>query len=358
MLEDNLFYLVYLHSIWINHKKLHFIFKNNQNYKDFFDNLSYNNLRKFYNDESKIYFILDNYKKIDIQKIQNKLKQRQVKIITIFDRDYPESFRYISNSPFLFYLRWIIDKNPKISVVWSRKISTYWENVIKNFIPDISKYFTIVSWWASWCDSFAHIETLKNWRKTLSIIWTWIDIDYPVKNEKLYFDIVESWGWVISIFPIWEVWNPYNFPIRNELVAWISNWVLVIEAWEKSWTLITANLALDLWKELFAVAWDIFKANSKWCNNLIKNWYAKAVTCSSDILDEFNIFNKNNLNIERKFSDKQEEEIYNLLLLENLSIDELSKKLLLDIQTILFKIWFLEIKNYIKKWDLWKYYIC
>ena len=303
---------------------------------------------------------MDNKKQLDKDNLIVKMKLRKVRIITYFDREYPESFKQIHNPPFLFYLRWKIDNSPKVSVVWARKISSYWINIIKNIIPDLSEYFTIVSWGAWWCDSCAHNTTLDSWNKTLSIIWTWIDIDYPIKNRELYNRIVQKWWWVISIFPIWEVGNPYNFPIRNELVATISSWVLIVEAAKKSWTLITANMALDLWKELFVIPWDIFKTNSFGCNNLIKQWNAKLVTCVKDVLEEYNIVNKINFNNKnkKKFDNKIQEEIFNLLLIENLNNDEIGKKLWMLINVISLQLSILEINNYIKRWIWWKYYVC
>ncbi len=355
---ENLLYLAWLHQIWISQKKLHLIFEKNQNYKDFFQNLSYEKLKKFWIRENIILNILERKNKIILKNIEKKLIQRNVEIITIFDKKYPEMLKNIANPPFLFYLRWKIDNSPKFSVVWARKISSYGIKAIEKIIPDISSYFIIVSWWASWTDSFAHKITLENKKKTISIIWTWIDIDYPIENKNLYDKIVES-GWaIISIFPIWEVWNPYNFPIRNELVAWISVWTLVIEAQKKSWSLITANLALDLWKDLFAIPGDIFKSNSIWTNNLIKNWMAKMVTNSIDILEEYNISTKNK-NIEEKkeikFENEIDEKIYNLLLLESLTSNELVEKLKIDISSLLFRLSMMEINWIIKKTLWWKF---
>lgn len=349
-------YLALLHKIWLNHKKLHIIFENNNNYKDFYDKLSSDNLFNYGFSPKQITFILENKLKYKVANINEKLKERNVKIITINDKEYPKLLRNIFNPPFLIYLRWIIDESPKIAVVWTRKMSSYWEKSIEKIIWDISNYFTIVSWWADWCDSFAHKTSLNNWKKTISIIWTWIDIDYPVKNKSLYDNIAKLWGAIISIFPLWEVWNPHNFPIRNELVAWISNWVVIIEAQKKSWTLITANLALDLWKDLFAIPWDIFKSNSDWCNDMIKKWMAKLVTESLDILEEYN-FSSNwyNNKKEIKFIDRIENDIYNILLLESYTIDELSNKTNLDISTLSFKLSMMEINKYIKKLHWWKY---
>jgi len=356
-------YLALLHTIGLSHRKLHEIFSKEQNYKIFYDNISSKSLSFFWLNEKQIWIILERKKKINIDFIQKNIEKRTVKIITVFDDDYPEELLHISQVPFVIYLRWKIDKSQKFSAVWARKITNYWKKVIEKLIPDIAKYFVIVSWWAAWCDTIAHKTTLDSWWKTLSIIWTWIDQDYPTGNIKLYNEIVEQWGGVLSIFPIWEVGNPYNFPIRNEIVAWLSLWTLVVEAQQKSWTLITSQQCLDLWKELFAVPWDIFLSNSHWCNKLIQTGSAKLVLNSIDILEEFNIswFSKNqeksqNNNI-LNITDDIEKDIYNFLLSEKLNINELSKKLWMDIMTLGFKLSMLEISWLIKKTLSWDYEI-
>ena len=351
-------YLVMLHKIWISHKYFHIIFKTNSNYKNFYENIWSKNLKSFWFWDKQICFILENKNKYSFLYLEKKLDERNVRIVTILDEEYPEYLKEIPNPPYLFYIRWKINNLPKISVVWARRITSYWENAIEKIVSNISNNFIIVSGWATWCDTAAHICALNNWNKTISIIWTWIDIDYPVDNKKLYDKIVLAWWAVISIFPISEVGNSYNFPIRNEIVAWLSVWILAVEAKEKSWTLITSYLALDMWKDLFVVPWDIFKLNSQWCNSLIKKWMAKLVTCADDILSEYNFITNIDKKINKiKFSDKIEEEIYKFLILESLTIDELIKKTNLDLKTISFKVSMMEINNILKKTIWWKYEI-
>ncbi len=351
-------YLAWLHYIWFTHKKLHKIFLKKQNYKEIFEKINYNFLKQKWFSEKQINTILKRYKEINLNSLKEKLINRKVKIITIFEENYPNNLKNINNPPFLFYIRWEIDNSPKLAIIWSRKISSYWNKIIEGLTPDLIKYFQIVSGWAAWCDTKAHKESLKNFWKTIAIIWTWIDIDYPVENEKLFWEIAKSWA-IISIFPVWEVGNSYNFPVRNEVVSWLSSWILIVEAREKSWSLITAKLWLDLWKDLFATPWDIFKWGSVWTNNLIKNWEAKLVSNSQDILEEYNIStkkNKNfNINKKNNFNDKIEEAIYQLLIIDSLNLDELSKKLKIDISTISFKVSNMEIYWLIKKWIWWKY---
>lgn len=348
-------YLAGLHYVGISQKKLHQIFEKKENYKYVYDSLSLSFLKKYLFSNKQIEYILERKMKLKLDFIKNKLEKRKVKIVTIFSKKYPDLLKQISNPPFLFYLRWKIDNSPKIAVIWSRKMTSYWKQVIKKIIPNVSRYFTIVSGGASGCDTQWHITAMKNWNKTISIIWTWIDIDYPVWNKKLYDSIVDSCGWVISIFPVNEVWNPYNFPVRNEIVAWLSIWVYVIEAKAKSWTLITSNLALENWKDLFATPWGIFNINSEWCNNLIKNWCAKIVTNSEDILEEYNINSIKKISKIKKFACKIEEEIYNQLMLESFTIDDLFKKLKIDIKTLALKLSLMEVNSLIKKWIWGKY---
>lgn len=350
-------YLALLHKLWISQKKLHTIFSDNSDYELFYNQLSSELLFKYDYNQRQIDYILSEKDKIKIEYIKYKLFERNVEIITINEKKYPESFRQIANPPYLIYLRWKIDSSPKFAVVWSRKITSYWQKAIEKIVSDISKYFTIVSWWATWCDTKAHEITLLNRNNTLSIIWTWIDVDYPVSNKKLYDSIVEKWWWVVSIFPIWEVWNSYNFPIRNELVAWISSWVLVVEAKIKSGTLITSNMALDMWKDLFAIPGDFFRINSEWCNELIKKWVAKLVTCSEDILCEYNISSKDiNYNKHKlTFEDDLEKQLYDALILDWYSVDNLSKKFWIDVSVVWYKLSMLEIKKLIKKSQWWNY---
>lgn len=351
-------YLVALHSLWISQKKLSQIFENNENYKDFFEKISFSSLKSFLS-EKEIEKVLERKLQIDLGKIDKILTEKNVKIITINSEFYPKILKEIATPPYFLYVRWKIDNSPKIAVIWSRKMTSYGENAIERIVPWLSKYFTIVSWWAMWCDSEAHYQTLKNDWKTLAIIWTWIDIDYPSFNKKLYDEIINKWWWVVSIFPLWEPWNVYNFPIRNEIISWLSSWVLVVEAQEKSWTLITVNLALEQGKDIFAIPWDINKANSLWCNNLIKNGNAKMVTCTQDILEEYNI---NTLNITEKqekitFTNELESMIYETLLLESFWIDDLIKKLDLWLSELSVTLSMLEIRWVVKKWEWGKYEI-
>lgn len=354
---DEKIYLVWLHSIWFTHKKLNYIFKSKQNYKYMFENINYDFLKKIWFRDEQVEKILENYKKINLEFLNKKLKEREVKLVICTEKDYPDSLNYIANKPYFIYIRWDLKDKNYFWLVWSRMISSYSKKVISRFVPDLGKYFSVVSGWAMWCDSEAHKVSLQNSIKTVAIIWTGIDIDYPKTNEKLYNEIIEAWWAILSIFPIWEKANAYNFPIRNEIIAWISAWVLVVEAKAKSGSLITAKLALDYGKELFAIPWDIYKSMSEWCNNLIKSWEAKLVAKSKDILEEFNLNINTSLKSEIVFEDDLEKSIYDLLVLEAMNSDLISEKLKIDINTVSSKLSFMEIDKKIRKTLDWTYEI-
>lgn len=351
-------YLALLHSIWLTQNNLFKLFEKDQNYKEIYENINQKILKDLWIADLKIKQILKEKEKINIENLKVRLENKGVEIITIYDNNYPETLKQIPNKPFLFYLRWTLPKQNCLAVVWARKITDYWVKAINEIVPILSNNFCIVSGWAAWCDSEAHKASVNSPCKTLAVLWTGIDIDYPSSNNILYNNIVNAWWWVISIFPLWTPWNNYTFPVRNEIVAWLSVWTLVIEAEEKSWSLITAKLALDMWRDLYAIPWEIFKPRSVWCNKLISAWEAKLVTCANDILWEYWLSEekvKNKMKI--SFKDEIEEAIYKLLSLWSLRVDEIIKDIKIDINILNLKLSMLELSWIIRKSSSWKYEI-
>lgn len=353
---ENKKYLTYLHSLGISQKKFFLIFEKEKNYKEFFESLSFPLLKKYSFSDEQIQKILEKKEKLKYKEIDAILKKNDVKIITLWEDNYPKILQEIANPPFFLYVRGNIDNSPKLAIIGSRKISEYGRKIIERFTPSLVQYFTIVSGGAIGCDSLAHEETLKQNGKTLVIIGTGIDICYPSFNQKMYEKVVELWWAIISIFPLGEWPNPYNFPIRNEIISGISNGTIVVEAGEKSGTLITASLALEQGRDLFAVPWEIFRSNSLGCNNLIKKGEAKPVSMVEDILEEYNITKSPEIK-KINFWDNLEKNIYDLLIVEALTVDEMAKKLSVSVSEIAIKISFMEIKGYLRKTRAWKYEI-
>lgn len=349
-------FIAYLHSCGLSQGELRTIFEEINCPEQFFLTLSYASLEKYVKNLERREIIVANYKKINTRHIDAILVDFWVSIIVLGDDDYPQNLKNIPHTPYILYVRWKLPQWDMFWVVGSRKISEYGKKVIHNIVPEISKIFPIVSGGAAGCDTFAHKSCMDAWNQTVVVVGTWIDKTYPVSNEKLFERVIASSGAIVSIFRIWEPWNPYNFPVRNEVVVWLSRWVLVIEAKEKSWSLITAWLSLDLGKDLFSVPGDILSVFYTGTNNLIKRWEAKCVMGPGDILEEYNmIVKKTNHKHIIKFWDELEQKIYGLLSENSQNIDELSLGLEIQPRDLLVKVSILELKWVVKKDLLWKY---
>lgn len=380
-------YLAFLHFLWLSHKDLTNIFKDCDYsfYKEFYENLSSFSLKKYWIRDSKILHILSKKREIDEEKIINSLEKVWAEIISINDREYPEELANLHSPPFLIYVRWTIPKWEKFGIVWSRKMTSYWEDAIKKFTPSLLDEFIIVSWWAIWCDTIAHISTLENSWKTIVCSWTWIDVDYPASNSQLYREIAD-WNWaIVWVFPVWSPPSPKNFPIRNEIISAFSKWIWIVEAREKSWSLITWRLALEMWKDLFAMPWDAFSKEYLWTNLLIAKGEAYPVLSAESILNVYwkidpytlkkSIDFANEKEFKRhikkqkkenpeiliekkkkpKFDEKIDEDIYDILIKEPQTPDFISKTLNIEITQISYKLTMLEISWIVKKW-IWGFY--
>ncbi len=218
-----------------------------------------------------------------------KLSKENIELITINDKDYPELLKEIYTPPALLYLRGQIkakDKNG-IGIVGSRKLSSYAQKTTPLITTSLIKSgLTIISGLAKGVDTLAHETALKLKGRTIAVLGSGLDKKsiYPSQNRYLADRITES-GALISEYPIGTKPFAQNFPQRNRIISGLSLGVLVIEAQEKSGSLITAKNALEQNREVFAIPGSIFNQNSIGTNNLIKMG-AKLVNQTSDILEE------------------------------------------------------------------------
>lgn len=349
-------YLVYLHSLGLTHKNLHKIFEKNSDYETFYNELSFETLKKYIEKDEVILKILETKKKLDIKTLDKKISNLWVQIITIQSKHYPENLKQIAHPPYFLYVRGkLLGQDNFFAVVGSRKISPYAKKVGEILIPELTNYFTIVSGWAGGCDTLAHKLSVENNAKTVVVFGTGIDITYPSGNIHLFEKVIET-GWaLVSIFPIGTPGGIYTFPVRNEIVSGMSRGILVLEAGEKSGTLITANLALDQGKDLFAIPGDILNPNHAGTNNLIKNSEAKLVSSVDDILGEYNykvISQKQDI----VFENDIQKDLYNLLKFNLfLSIDDCIEKTSYEYGALSLNLAMMELSGLIKKDMFGKY---
>lgn len=282
-------------------------------------------------------------------------KKNNIKIVSYFSKEYPVNLKHIASPPPILYYKGTFapEDECSVSIVGSRKYSEYGKNVTIKLTSELaSAKVAIVSGMARGIDSFSHITAIKNNSRTLAILGSGIDVIYPEENKNLYNEITEN-GAVISEFPLHTPPKPENFPIRNRIVAGLSLGTLVIEANEKSGTMITARLAAEAGREVYAVPGSIFNPTSIGTNLLIRDG-AKIVTSSKDILEDIYLSisqvvpkpKQLNIVIPENLS-KNEKMIYNLISLEPVTSDFLFENLNLPVSEIISTLSMLELEGYI-----------
>jgi len=214
------------------------------------------------------------------------IDKNEIKIITYQDELYPAKLMNIYDRPPFLYVRGNLNKNDiNIAVVGSRLASTYGKYTTEKISRELAlKGLTIVSGMARGIDSVAHRGALTAHGRTSAVLGSGLDVIYPPENKKLFTDIIQN-GAVISEFPPGTPPLSANFPTRNRIISGMSYGVVIVEAGEKSGSLITARLALEQGREVFAVPGSIDSAGSRGTNKLIKQG-AKLIENIDDILEE------------------------------------------------------------------------
>ena len=212
--------------------------------------------------------------------------KNEIKIITYQDELYPAKLMNIYDRPPFLYVRGNLNNDDiNIAVVGSRLASTYGKYTTERISRELAlKGLTIVSGMARGIDSVAHRGALTAHGRTIAVLGSGLDVIYPPENKKLFTDIIQN-GAVISEFPPGTPPLSTNFPTRNRIISGMSYGVVIVEAGEKSGSLITARLALEQGREVFAVPGSIDSAGSRGTNKLIKQG-AKLIENIDDILEE------------------------------------------------------------------------
>lgn len=339
---------------------LNYIFLDNRIILKIHETIGFDNL--FEKSRVDLDFLTDKaYKKIFNVKSIEEFKDYHEKVIkygysyvTILDDDYPENLRYIEDRPaILFYkgnLDYEKDKN-SIAFVGARKCTDYGKWASKTLSQGVSAAgITTVSGLAYGIDAVCHKSTLDVSGRTIGIIGCGIDKIYPKQNRKLYEDL-ENNGLILSEFPLGTEPKPYNFPRRNRIISGISLATVVIEAKEKSGTMITTRCALDQGKEVFAVPGNINSIYSKGTNKLIQEG-SKLITSPDDILEELDyLLDINQVKSSIDYSSLAKDELEIVRYIEenpNTSADILANNLTYSIDEINYLLTSLELRDYIE----------
>lgn len=224
---------------------------------------------------------------VDPNKEMRRAEQFGAKLISFSDPCYPGLLREIHDPPIILYTRGraIPSRKPFIAIVGSRNATEYGLRTAQRIALGLTENgIGISSGLARGVDAAAHWGCVRGRGFTIAVLGTGVDIRYPSSNGKLFDQVLEH-GVLISEFPLGTAPEPKNFPIRNRIISGISRGVVVVEATKQSGSLITAALALDQGRDVFAVPGSIDSFKSRGPHFLIKQG-AKLVEHAEDILSE------------------------------------------------------------------------
>lgn len=282
--------------------------------------------------------------------------------IAFNDPRYPSLLKEIYDPPIVIYTKgqWeAAIQQPTVAIVGSRRCSTYGQHTAELLARELAEQgITVVSGLARGIDTIAHQATLRAQGLTLAVTGSGIDIVYPKENQALAREITKQ-GAIVTELPLGSPPLPQNFPFRNRIIAGLCLGVVIVEASERSGSLITARLALEQNREVFAVPGNITSANSFGPNYLIKEG-AKLVQCCQDILEELptatkiSILTKNSRDVaiqgELFILSEQEQHIYDHINIgEPRHIDELANICRLSAAELASSLFMLEMKDKVKQ---------
>lgn len=271
-----------------------------------------------------------------------------IRKISIDDENYPNLLKQIKNPPkVLYYIGELKETEDCIAIVGTRRFSSYGKQVAIEIAGDLAEAgLTIVSGLAPGIDTFCHEATVERKKRTIAVLGTGLDKKsiYPQSNLKLAEKIVENGGCLISEYEPRTSGAKFTFPQRNRIVSGLSLGVVVIEAKEKSGSLITAECAKIQNRKIFAVPGQIYSSNSKGPHKLIKEG-AQLVENANNVLAGLNLDNLFSKNISNLQGDTEEEIlIINTLKEGSLYIDKIIESTKLPAPIVASTIAILEIK--------------
>ena len=289
---------------------------------------------------------------------------KDINIITLSSPYYPENLKNIYDPPPFLYVKGEIKREDRnaIAVVGSRMASEYGIMATEEICRDLAnRGICIVSGMARGIDSCAHYAALSRKGRTLAVLGSGIDVVYPSENRKLY-DIIASCGAVVSEYPMGTEPHGYNFPARNRIISGLSLGVLVVEASPKSGSLITARLALDQGREVFAIPGNVYSFKSKGTHNLLRSG-AKLVESAYDIIEDLQLKvdtyqTEEEEDKKTKGLNPEAQKIYAFIQKEPVHIDELILKSEFSCGRISSILLELELKSLIKQLPGKRFYRC
>jgi DNA processing protein len=218
------------------------------------------------------------------------IEKNRIKALTLDSNEYPQRLKECEDAPLVLYLCGDTDLNRQrvISIIGTRKCSEYGREVCRHFISEFKRYYPdtlIVSGLAYGIDICAHRSALGNGMDTIGVLAHGLDTIYPSMHRSTAADMVHQGGGLLTEYTTNTKPDKMNFVHRNRIVAGISDACIVVESSAKGGSLITAELASNYNREVFAFPGRIYDECSAGCNNLIKRHQATLLTSVEDLIE-------------------------------------------------------------------------
>ncbi len=295
----------------------------------------------------------------EFDEIFSRAERSEIKLVCISDKDYPENLKRIFDTPVLLYYKGKLSETDKysLSIVGTRNPTEYGKYNCEKFTDELSGLnIPIVSGFARGIDTIVHKTCIKNKRLNYAVFGCGADVIYPYENKRLYSEVIEC-GAVISEFPLGAKPDKVNFPRRNRIISGISVGTIVVESGIKGGALLTAEIAVDQDREVFAFPGNISSKQSEGTNELIKRGQAKLITNIDDILNELEVKLKPIL--KKDYTAKtdvltlnlseSENKIYSVLDYDPVHIDTINELTDLTISDCLVNLLTLEFKSLVRQ---------
>ncbi len=238
---------------------------------------------------NKLQLFLHDLHSIDIVEKITQYEHNQIYCLTIFEETYPNLLKQIFDPPWVLYIKGrkeLLNQPKTLAVVGARKPTAYGIEALKIILPPlVENHFTIISGVAEGIDAAAHIITLNKGGQTIGVLGGGLLNIYPKSNLQLAMTMMKQ-GLLVSEIPPTRRAEPWMFPMRNRIISGLSKALFVVEAKERSGTLITAQAAIEQGRDVFALPGNIVSSHSIGTNLLIQDG-AKLVLSAKDIEEEY-----------------------------------------------------------------------
>lgn len=290
---------------------------------------------------------------LDIAEAKETLMEWGIHVVSRDSEEYPDLLAETEGAPPMLFVQGQIPDGPAVAIVGTRKCTPYGRQVSERLARDlVRRGFTVISGMAEGIDGEAHRGAIKGGGKTVAVLGCGPDVTYPRSHRELREDIAAN-GAVISEYPLGTPPHRYNFPARNRIISGLSLGAVVVEAPSQSGALITARLASEQGREVFAVPGSVESATSRGCHELIKDG-AGLVEVAEDIVEGLGIMldavpMRPKEKPEQVDVTPEEETILGALSHEPTGVDDISEETGIDVASINSTLMMMEMKKLVRR---------